>query len=329
MDQSTLPSDATSGPSLLQRLNQLQLKHKPLGFLLAVQKKYSDDNGGYQSALVTYYGFLSLLPLLVVAISVAQLTIFRGTGLKSRIPETLNSYFPLLGTQLAKNVHAERGASIALVVSLVITFYGATGIASVFQYVINHIWEIPRHDRKSGLHVIGRNFAIIVLGGIGFILADIISTAAAGLGRSLLYRILAIVISLAVSFGVIMVLFVVSLAEKRTVRDLLLGAVTAAIGFQIVQTIGGFLIARQLSHLSTIYGAFAFVLGILFWIYLQARIVLYAIEINTVQRMRLWPRSLVANELTPADKQALRLYAKRERREASSSEEIAVDFPRQ
>ena len=326
MGQSTTPTNIQTGPSFLQRLNHIQLRHKSLGFLLAVQRKYSDDHGGYQAALVTYYGFLSLLPLLVIVISIAQLTVFRGSGLKSRIPQILNRYFPLLGTQLARNVHAERGASIALIVSLAITFYGATSIASVFQYVINHVWEIPRRDRKGGLQAIRRNFTIIIFGGLGYLLADVISTAAAGLGRSLLYRIIAIAISLIVSFGVILLLFVLSLAEKRTIRELLLGAVTAAIGFQIVQTIGGFIIARQLSHLSTIYGAFAFVLGILFWIYLQARIVVYALEINTVHRLQLWPRSLVSKELTPADKHALQLYAKRERREQPPTEEISVQF---
>ena len=40
--------------------DRLQRKHGALGFPYAVVKKYGDDEGGRQAALITYYGFLSL-----------------------------------------------------------------------------------------------------------------------------------------------------------------------------------------------------------------------------------------------------------------------------
>ena len=47
--------------------------------------------------------------------------------------------------------------------------------------------------------------------------------------------------------------------------------------------------------MSQTYGMFAIVLGALGWIFLQARVVVYAAEVNVVRRDRLWPRSLVAD----------------------------------
>jgi hypothetical protein len=38
--------------------DRLQRKHDVLGFPYAVVKKYGDDGGGRQAALITYYGFL-------------------------------------------------------------------------------------------------------------------------------------------------------------------------------------------------------------------------------------------------------------------------------
>ena len=50
----------------VQRLDRLQRRHTPAGFPIAVVYKYVDDQGSYLAALVTYYGFLSLFPLLLL-----------------------------------------------------------------------------------------------------------------------------------------------------------------------------------------------------------------------------------------------------------------------
>jgi membrane protein len=46
--------------------DRLQREHGLLGFPYAVIKKYGDDAGGRQAALITYYGFLSIFPLLLL-----------------------------------------------------------------------------------------------------------------------------------------------------------------------------------------------------------------------------------------------------------------------
>jgi hypothetical protein len=63
---------------------------------------------------------------------------------------------------------------------------------------------------------------------------------------------------------------------------------------------------------------FGLVFGLLAWLYLQAVIVVFCAEINTVRARRLWPRNLltpfVADEvLTPADRASYRSYADTER----------------
>ena len=46
--------------------DRLQRQHGMLGFPYAVVKKYGDDEGGRHAALITYYGFLSIFPLLLL-----------------------------------------------------------------------------------------------------------------------------------------------------------------------------------------------------------------------------------------------------------------------
>src|SRR5260370_29771437 len=49
--------------------DRLQREHSVLGFPYAVAKKYGDDEGGREAALITYYGFLSIFPLLLLAVA--------------------------------------------------------------------------------------------------------------------------------------------------------------------------------------------------------------------------------------------------------------------
>jgi membrane protein len=51
---------------MTNRLDELQRRHPVFGFPLAVLYKYIDDQGGYLSALIAYYAFVSLFPLLLL-----------------------------------------------------------------------------------------------------------------------------------------------------------------------------------------------------------------------------------------------------------------------
>ena len=90
------------------------------------------------------------------------------------------------------------------------------------------------------------------------------------------------------------------------------GALVAAIGITVLQSVGAYIISRQLKGQTGLNAQFAVVLAILFWMYLQAQVVLYAIEYNTVRAYKLWPRSINPQPPLPADKAAYDLYRHRE-----------------
>jgi uncharacterized BrkB/YihY/UPF0761 family membrane protein len=87
-------------------------------------------------------------------------------------------------------------------------------------------------------------------------------------------------------------------------RQLVAGAVVAGVAWQVLQAVGGFLVGHYLRHTSQVYGVFAIVLGLLFWLYLGARLTLYAAEVNVVAARRLWPRSLLQPSFANADQPA-------------------------
>jgi uncharacterized BrkB/YihY/UPF0761 family membrane protein len=115
--------------------------------------------------------------------------------------------------------------------------------------------------------------------------------------------------------------FRLATASEVATRDLRLGALIAATAWQVLQLVGGYLVAHQLARSSSLYGTFGLVLGLLAWLFLEAQITLYAVEINVTAVRKLWPRSLFPPPLTDQDLAAYRLYAQTERR----SPEVKID----
>jgi len=72
--------------SMTERLDRMQRRHPVLGFPLAVLYKFVDDQGSYLAALITYYGFLSLFPLLLLT-SVLGFVLSGDAHLQQRVRE--------------------------------------------------------------------------------------------------------------------------------------------------------------------------------------------------------------------------------------------------
>ena len=98
-------------------------------------------------------------------------------------------------------------------------------------------------------------------------------------------------ISLVLNVGVFWLSFRIATAWKVPWRDLRIGAAIAAVCWQVLQVVGGYVVSHQLHRASELYGTFGIVLGLLAWLFLQAEVTLYAAEVDVVLARRLWPRS--------------------------------------
>src|SRR5205085_6636170 len=97
-------------------------------------------------------------------------------------------------------------------------------------------------------------------------------------------------------------------------RQLVPGAVAAALAWEVLQAVGGYYVGHTLAGASKTYATFGLVIGLLSWIYLQAQVTLLAAEVNVVRVYGLWPRSLQPEHRTPADERVLRGLAEVEER---------------
>ena len=309
----------------LTRIDTFQRHHRFIGFMYAVVKKYGDDEAGFQAALLTYYGFLSIFPLLLVLSTILGVLAGSHPHLQETVINSLTGYIPVLGRQLSEHVHTLHRTGVALVAGLLFTLYGARGIADAFRHGVNHIWQVPKLKRDSFPKSVARSLTLVFVGGAGFMLASLISTyASAVAGHGFWFRVLSSFISMFILFWVFILLMKLSLPEHIGLKQTRAGAASAAIGLVILQVAGSYLLGQQLRKLDALYSSFALALGLLFYIYLQAQMLYYSVEIATVKDHKLWPRSLTGSNLTDADK---RVYARQvEKERVVEKETITTTF---
>lgn len=273
-------------------LDAYQKRHRPLAFTYAVIKKYGDDEAGSRAALLTYYGFLALFPLLMVLTTLTDIIIGNHPRLETTVLHGITNYFPLLGSQLASHVHSLHKSGVALLIGLLFTIYGTRGVADAFAQGVQHIWGIPKSKRAGFPKSIIKSLGLIAVGGTGFMIAALSAGLAGAAGHGLGFRSLAIAVNLFILFWVFTFLINFSLPRHVTLKQVRLGAIIAAAGLVLLQSLGGYLLARELKGLDALYSYFALSLGLLFWIYLQAQMLYYAVEIAAVSSQKLWPRDM-------------------------------------
>jgi membrane protein len=295
----------------------LQQRRAWLGMPVAVWKKFGDDQAGNLAALVAYYAFFSIFPLMLVLVTVLDIALKNHPALQHRLLNSALSQYPLIGQQLG-HIGPLHQSGLALAVGLVGTFIGARGVATAMQNALNAVWEIPFARRPGFPWSWLRSFGLIVVIGLGLIGTTVLSTLASGGADRVIPgfggKIAALLVSLVLNVGVFWLAFRLGTAREIGWRQLRLGAVIAAVIWQILQYVGGYFISHQLAHASPVYGTFAVVIGLLAWLYLQAELTLYAVEINVVRALRLWPRSIAPPPYTEQDRRAFQLYTQVEKR---------------
>lgn len=299
--QATPPPNMNALKKLIRNIDRLQRRQPLLGFSYAVIKKYGDDQAGYQAALLTYYGFLSLFPLLLVLSTVVGLLAGHHPAIQQTVITSLTNYFPILGSQLSEHINTLHKSGLALAIGIIFTLFGARGVASVFRHGVNRIWlpgaELSEAFPKAAL----KSLSLIIVGGLGFMAASLMAGYAGAVGHGLTFRLLSLLVNVIILFCLFSFLLNISLPRHVAFAEIKVGAAAAAIGLVVLQSVGSYVLAHELKNLDALYSIFAIALGLLFWIYLQAQVLYYAVEIAAVSSQSLWPRAIDGAHPTPVD----------------------------
>jgi membrane protein len=319
--------------SIVARLDDFQRRHPRVSFPMAVLYKYVDDQGSYLAALIAYYGFISLFPLLLLLSSVLGFVLRGDPSLQHHIVHSALAQFPAIGQDLAQPGKLG-GKGIGLLVGILGSLYGGLGVAQAGQNAMNVAWAVPRNSRPNPIKSRVRSLLLLGTVGVGVLATTIVSALGSSAGAfgaqfGVGVRIALTLLSVAMNIGLFLIGFKIATAANVGVRTLLPGAVAAAFGWQLLQSFGAAYVGHVVKHASETNGVFALVLGLIAWLFLGAVLVVLCVEVNVVRAKHLYPRSLLTPFtddvlLTAGDERVYVDAAKAQRNKGF--EEISVRF---
>jgi YihY family inner membrane protein len=277
-------------------------------------RKFADDRAGNLAALIAYYAFFSVFPLLLALVSILGFVLEDDPGLREDIVDSTLAQMPVLGSQIAGAADPLTGSGIALAVGIAGALWAGLGVTVALGRAFEVVWDVPRLEQRSGLAE--RVRGLVIIGVMAVVLGAATAVTALSVAGGFL-------LGFAVDGAVLLAVFWLYTARPMRLRDLLPGVALAAVGMVALQSIAGWYFDHAVERADDTYGTFALVIGLLSWFLLLAQLLLLAAEVNVVLHRRLWPRAL-AGELGDADRRALRLAAQAAR--SDEGEEIAVRF---
>lgn len=244
---------------------------------VTVQERVSAVGGGPLAAAVTLAGFLSLFPLLLLAIAVLGFVSAGDVDFAGEAVERLGLQ-GRAAEQVLDTIHtAEDSRAVASVVGLVGLAWSGLRVVDALEAALNATWQ------TTGRGLTGKLVGAGWLVGAGLLF---LATLALTPALAVLPGPAAVATALA---GVVVdtVLFLWMFRTLTNVavpwRAHLPGAVAGGLGLEVLKLIGGVYLPRTVASASALYGSLGVVFGILAWLALSARLVVYASALNVVR----------------------------------------------
>lgn len=318
-DQQT---SVTLGARILQRIDRLQRRSAILGFSYAVVKKYGEDGGSKQAVLLTYYGFLSAIPLLLIVVWAASGVLRDDPLLRD---EFINALVPdQLSDALVSALAAMPTSAIPLIIGIFGLLYTGNGIVVTAYDVLNNLQSVPHRERFGFGQRYLRSFIVLLALLLSLVLLASMGVGVASLGWGLLGVVMGLAGSWVVLTGLLMTSVALLSARAGSWRHAWPAALLGGAVLSIVVLIGGFLLTTLVSRSGAVYGPFAAVVGLFSLLYFVSQGLLFSGEIAVVRQRRLWPRALVTTAPTVADQRSLEYRVRIEQRTETEHVDAAV-----
>jgi membrane protein len=276
------------GPA--RAFDRYQQRHRWLAIPVAVVRKFSRDRAGSLAAVVAYYGFFSLFPLLLVMTTVLGFVLRSHPSAQLAVEHSVLGQFPIIGKALA--VHALTGSAASLAIGLVTAVWAGLGVTQAIERAFDTIWEIRNKDLPGFLAARLRGLGLLGMIGLLFVASTVASGLVSGGFGGAGAKLAGYLVSLLLNLGLFGSSFRLLTVPEIPMRQLRVGIALAAVAWTILGAIGGYYIGHVYRRESDVGAQFGLVIALLVWIHLGAQVTLYAAEVNVVLARKLWPRSL-------------------------------------
>ncbi len=315
-------------------VDRTQRRFSPLGFPLAVVYKFFDDQGNYLAATITYYAFIAIFPLLLLASSIFGFILQGNPDLQEEVLNSALRQFPIVGEELGRP-SGLTGSTGAVVGGSLAALYGALGLGQAIQNLLATAWAIPRNSRPNPFLLRLKSLLILLFAGLAVIGLSVFS--AVGANTEVFGDRINTTIRIGIQLATVLVVGLVltglmRFAAARGDQGVRAapGAFTVAVLWQALQWLGTLYVTRVLTGPTSLNQTFGFVLGLIGIIYIASVMAILGVEVNVVIARRLWPRALLtpftdAVDLTDADRRAYAMYAQMQRHKGFETVVVRFD----
>ena len=265
-----------------EKIQRLGERWPWFGAALAVHERFGEIDGGFAASAITVTVFIAIFPLLLVVIAVVGFIAAGNDHLAADVIEKLGLTGPAADTFTTALTKAADSRQAATVVGLIGLTWAGSAVAVALQQGVRLPWQERSNgikDRLLGMAWLAAAFVgfavLMALSGVLSFLPDWAPAPVATL------------LSVAASTTIAAVLFTWifwGLGTRRVGwRDLVPGALLAAVGFQVLALVGTVYVPQLVSRSSALYGSIGSVFAILAWLALFARLLVYASTVNAVR----------------------------------------------
>ena len=244
---------------------------------LRVHQRFGAIGGGPLAASIGVAGFLSLFPLVLVAIAVVGflssgdssfvVRMVRELQLEGRSAQVVTD-----AIQVAEESRA--GASLAGFAGLL---WSSLGVVGAIQTGVNAAWQTTGRGLRDKLVALtwlaGAGVLFLATAALGPLLPRLPGVLAAG----------AMLLGIALTTGLFLWTYHYLGNQPVPWRAHLPGAIFVAIGVEVLKYVGAFYVPRMVASSSTLYGTIGVVFAILAWLLVYARLIVYGAVLNVVR----------------------------------------------
>jgi membrane protein len=306
----------------IKAFDRFQRRHPPLAIPIAVLRNISDQGAGNAAVVIAYWSFFSIFPLLLLFSTILGFVLEGHQSVEHSLVHSALKQFPIVGGDL-KSLH---GSGAGLSIGIIGTIWSGLGVTVAAQNAFNRVYAVPHYKQPDFLTSRWRGLKFLAAAGLLQVLSTVVSGVVTGGLGGVWLTVGGIAVSLVLNLVLFSVVFRVFVPDVVPSSELWPGVVLAAIGWGVLQAVGGVYVNHVIKGAGQTYGTFATVIGLMAWLYLGARIVVFAAEINVVLTRGLWPRSLM-DPPEPADRRARAALAKMEERDDKETVEVAFHPP--
>ncbi|GAA0938035.1 hypothetical protein GCM10009558_051970 [Virgisporangium aurantiacum] len=312
---------------ILARADRWQRRHPAVAFPYAVLRKYDDDEAGRDAALIAYYGFLSVFPLLLLGVAVVSRALVGDAELRQRVVDAIVP--ATLRSTVDDALAALPTSTLPFTVGLIGLLFSASGVVYSVDRAVNHIAAVPRWARVNVVVRLARALVTVAILLAGVVAVGVLTVAVAALpGLPMTGRVLGALGTCLVAFAVLLACSKMLLDRPAPLRSLWPAAVVGAVAVTAMLNVGAVLLTVLVTGAGPVYGGFATVAGIFTLLTLISRVLVYAAEAAALHHARLWPRSLDPSLPTEADARALLLLCREQAPAAVRIEAVRIDAVR-